>query len=815
MKNKLFILIFSLFMISPFNLARAESLIDATTGVYESNMNEEVDYSEFGKQLETIEDYLKSGQVRPKELDHYTKVIINGKNDLANVKKSIDKDLGFVQKRIEALGEIPDESSIEFEAITKRRQQFNQEAAYYRAKAADVDVLLAQMTELDALISNVRNKELVGRLLEKQSPIVYPHNFFNSTKIFVSFVFDVIKSPITWYQNLTDEQVAKVHTSIIPIIIVIMLSFAVGLYLRLLIKRKLGYKEDIAQPKYITKVFAAFFVAIAYGAIPASIVAGFIIWLKTSEIMTQGFFGLIITSFLYYFLFIFLATAVSRVIFAPYNGKWRLINVSDEKAKKVKSALYLSIILIGSLSLLETVAIASSYPLDLIFFLSILSSTAKVFSFVIVSKRMFWDDTPSPYDATDEDMSIYDNEELSETGETRGSKVAFILSLLSIGIFFLALFGYPRLSAFILNRLIATFVIIGLFVIVRKATIEVLHRFLLLVFWTRSFRLRRKLIYKIDFWVGLVIDTLFIIMISITLLSLWGVPRAVLFDWIRKLLFGFNIGGIELSIISIALGITVFIATIAVFRVLKRRLLNNILSKMDIEDSIKYSLASGFGFIGFILAGIFAIVVMGGNLTSLALIAGALSLGIGLGLQNIVNNFVSGIILLFERPVKVGDWVVINNYEGLVKQVNIRATEVQIWNGSIVIIPNADFLANSVINYTLRDRQGRIEVPVSVAYGSDVDKVTQALLSVAAENKRVLKRPEPYVIFMRFGNTSLDFELRCFTADIMNRLSISSELRFAINRKFNEQKIQLAIPQVIYRGVSEMGNPPFIGEGRE
>ena len=194
---------------------------------------------------------------------------------------------------------------------------------------------------------------------------------------------------------------------------------------------------------------------------------------------------------------------------------------------------------------------------------------------------------------------------------------------------------------------------------------------------------------------------------------------------------------------------------------------------------------------------------MGVNLTNLALIAGALSLGIGLGLQNIVNNFVSGIILLFERPIKVGDWVVVNGEEGIVKQINIRATEIETWKKASVIIPNADLLSNTVTNLTHDDKWGRIEIKVGVAYDSDIEKVKEILLSVAEDHKRVLKKPAPYVIFSNFGDSSLDFELRCYTSDILNGLSLASDLRTAIYLRFAAEHIEIPFPQQVLHVASD------------
>ena len=240
---------------------------------------------------------------------------------------------------------------------------------------------------------------------------------------------------------------------------------------------------------------------------------------------------------------------------------------------------------------------------------------------------------------------------------------------------------------------------------------------MLLNFWVKKLRLRRQLLSKIDFWLSVTINPVFMVIALLAVLTLWGVSTDILLQSIRKLFFGFKVGGVEISLFLIILGIAIFFASITVVRILRRKLLENILSHLDIDDGIKHSLASGFGFVGFVISVFLAIAVMGGDLSNVALVAGALSVGIGLGLQNIVNNFVSGIILLFERPVKVGDWVIINGEEGKIKQINIRSTEVETFNRASVIIPNATLLSNSVTNLTHGNNWMRFKVPVGVAYG--------------------------------------------------------------------------------------------------
>ena len=174
---------------------------------------------------------------------------------------------------------------------------------------------------------------------------------------------------------------------------------------------------------------------------------------------------------------------------------------------------------------------------------------------------------------------------------------------------------------------------------------------------------------------------------------------------------------------------------------------SNLLTRINMDEGIKHSLVSGFGFTGFIISAILGMVAMGVDLSNLAFIAGALSVGIGFGLQDVIKNFVSGIIILFERPFKVGDWVILGGEEGKIKQINIRSTELETWTRRSVIIPNATLISSSLVNLTHGNNWQRQTVMVGVSYDSDAEQVTQILLECAKACKKVAKVPAPYVIF--------------------------------------------------------------------
>jgi small-conductance mechanosensitive channel len=182
-------------------------------------------------------------------------------------------------------------------------------------------------------------------------------------------------------------------------------------------------------------------------------------------------------------------------------------------------------------------------------------------------------------------------------------------------------------------------------------------------------------------------------------------------------------------------------------------------------------------------------------LKEFTLIAGALGVGIGFGLQNIVNNFVSGLILLFERPIKVGDTINIDDQWGTINKIGLRSTVVETLDRAEIIVPNSDLVSQKVTNWTLSNSISRIIFPVGVAYGSDLTRVLSILDTVGKEHPDVLSDPPPNAIFTGFGNSSIDFELRVWVGDINKRLPVKSDLGQTIDRFFREAGISIPFPQ--------------------
>jgi len=257
----------------------------------------------------------------------------------------------------------------------------------------------------------------------------------------------------------------------------------------------------------------------------------------------------------------------------------------------------------------------------------------------------------------------------------------------------------------------------------------------------------------------------------------------------------FTLGSSEITVWTIIYVLGVFAIIIWTSNRI-RDLVIRLLARSSTDIGVRQAIGTIARYVVIVLGLLVIVQTAGVDLSALTILAGALGIGVGLGLQNITNNFLSGVIILFERPIKVGDRVQVGDVAGDILRISPRATTVMTNDNISIVIPNSDFITNRVINWSLTDRNIRIHVPVGVSYSSDVEKVKQVLLEVADEHPGVLRKPDPAVLFKEFGDSSLNFELLVWTSEYMTRPSIlRSELNFIIRRKFNEQNIEIPFPQ--------------------
>lgn len=279
------------------------------------------------------------------------------------------------------------------------------------------------------------------------------------------------------------------------------------------------------------------------------------------------------------------------------------------------------------------------------------------------------------------------------------------------------------------------------------------------------------------------------------LLLIWGARPVDLIEGVRLLADGASVGGVAFSPASVLKFLIVFALVMAVLRLLQILLRGTILPRTRLDAGGKNAITAGVNYLGFAFAGILSVSAAGFDLTNLAIVAGALSVGIGFGLQTVVSNFVSGIILLIERPIKEGDWIEVGQYTGYVQGIRVRSTVIETFDKAAVIVPNADLVANTVLNRTHSHIVGRVIVPVHVSYDTDPRKVEEILMELAERHPLVVDDPSPAALFMGFGPDGLNFELRCFLRDVNFLLTVKSDMNFDIAERFRAQGIQIPLPQ--------------------
>lgn len=229
---------------------------------------------------------------------------------------------------------------------------------------------------------------------------------------------------------------------------------------------------------------------------------------------------------------------------------------------------------------------------------------------------------------------------------------------------------------------------------------------------------------------------------------------------------------------------------------IRKVLVNKIFSRYGLDIGVSQSIATIVRYLLIIIGLIIIFQTTGIDLSAIGLLVGALGVGIGFGLQNITNNFISGLIILFERPIKVGDRIEIDDLAGNIVDISARATTIITNDNIAVIVPNSDFINSRVINWSHNNRRIRLNFPVGVSYNEDPEKIRKLLTEVANNNPGILSSPEPYILFEGFGDSSLNFNVLVWTTEYIDRPKIlRSELYYAIFRKFKEHNVEIPFPQ--------------------
>ncbi len=487
---------------------------------------------------------------------------------------------------------------------------------------------------------------------------------------------------------------------------------------------------------------------------------------------------------------LFVVWDVATAVFAPKLPQWRLIPLNSDRASGVRFLIMSIVFAFSADAVLRRLAewLGSSREI-----LTLTSATVSVIGAVllfILARPQLWRieaDTRDPYSP----------EIIKFWQWTRN-----LAGLCAVLIILATVTGYVPLARFASTRLyFLSFLLTGMW-FARALLFE-------LATWLESSAVARaggKAGTAIPtpkseeggsllLWLKLLIDFGLVLLVLPLALLIFGVEQSDLRNWASDALFGFKIGGFTISIAGLFKALGVLVTILLVTRLIQRIADKRIFEPTGMDSGLHNTLRTLMGYVGLIVAVASAFSVLGFPWANLAIVAGALSLGIGFGLQSIVNNFVSGLILLFERPIKVGDWIVTSAGEGIVKSISVRSTEIETFDWASVIVPNSELVTAPVTNWTHKNRYTRLVIPIGVSYNADPEQVASILLKCAKASPRVLSYPLPVVFFRDYGASSLDFEVRIFINNVDDRIPVQNDLRIAIFAALKAEGIEIPFPQ--------------------
>jgi potassium-dependent mechanosensitive channel len=473
---------------------------------------------------------------------------------------------------------------------------------------------------------------------------------------------------------------------------------------------------------------------------------------------------------------VFTVAALVTAAYAPSAPRWRLIAASDERARRICGLVILLACIFSLTSLLYGITRLVQAPFALTIAVA-LPSSLLVAGLVVALLRT----TGAAADGAAASAQLF-------------RAIRTVVWAIVAAIVVCALTGYLPLARFLAQQLIVTGSILALvyllllwvdgFVQGLSDDGTATGRWL-----TRTAQLQRR--DQLALPISLILKFVVLVLSVPFIMLQWGYSWPDIREWYRQLFFGLRIGNTDVTFGALVASVIVFGLGYGAARLFQSWLDAQVLQRAGISGGVRNSIRTGVGYVGIMVAALAAFSYAGFNLSSLAIVAGALSLGIGFGLQNLVNNFVSGLILLAERPIKVGDLVVVGGEEGYVRKISVRSTELETFDRASVIIPNSSFISDKVKNWTFRNNICRIAIPLGVAYGSDPRQVQDLLLTIARDNPEVLTTPEPAVTLDEFAASNLRFTLYAFIGEIAKSGKIRTDLSIAIIKTFAEAGISI------------------------
>jgi potassium efflux system protein len=536
-------------------------------------------------------------------------------------------------------------------------------------------------------------------------------------------------------------------------------------------------------PRRFDKALRALVVLAAHALAAAGLIAAFVFVLRDYRLIPQPAADLLLGLAAAWAVAGF-GRGVAVALFAPGQSGRRIIPWADQAADSYAAHLSWGAAALGVTILLNALHRASGAPLAPV----VATWALFALAFVLIALHLLWRSAQADFQA--------------ETAIAAGARLPWLRVLLwpvAIAVAIALVAGYVGFAAFLAVRLLAVLAVGGALTI----ALVFVDAFATEVIASDTPRGRRLAALfgvtpnALDLLTALVSAVVRLVLIVVAVLVLVGYSGLFADDIVSMFQISrwdLAIGGLSLAPENILAALAILVIGFVAVRAAQRWLETQFLPRTRLDSGLQNSIAALTGYSALVAVLALALGALGIDLQKIALIAGALSVGIGFGLQSVVSNFVCGLILLAERPIRVGDWVVVRNEEGWVRRISVRSTEIETFDRATVIVPNQDFITNVVKNWTHGNTMGRVVVKVRVAFDSDAEKVRELLRACGANHPQVLRAPPPAVFLMGFGDIGLDFELRCLIANVEQSISVATDLRLEILRRFGQHAIRIPFP---------------------
>ena len=489
-----------------------------------------------------------------------------------------------------------------------------------------------------------------------------------------------------------------------------------------------------------------------------------------------------------------LAAGLSRGLLAPGRSKWRLVNLDDVTADKLMRIAIGVAVVVSAARIIEAVNDVVAASLE--FSVAARGIGALLIAGGLTLALIDLGDNPEADNPDADAPAEHGGADAGTAGDASQVQrrdiyglvrvLAWTLILVIVGA---VLIGYVAFASFLVEQLTlvaATGAV--LYLAVQLLDESCVHGFKPTSWLGRNLLrlvgLRRETLDQMPVILSGLGRMLLFAVAAIVAAAPWGMQSA---DWVSELsalFFGFKVGDITISLAGIIEAIVCFLVVLWLTRTIQNWLEDRYLPTTRLDAGLRNSIRTSLGYVGFLLALAVAAGMIGLDFQKLAIVAGALSVGIGFGLQSVVNNFVSGLILLWERAIRVGDWVVVGADQGYVRKINVRSTEIETFDRAAVIVPNSNLVSGVVKNLMRADKVGRVTIELNVHASADPEKVREVLVAICADNEMVLTLPSPSVRFVNLTGTAMTFSLFCFIADVEAGMRVKSDLYFAICRQF-------------------------------